>query len=160
MSKVEKRTWPYFDPALTATLNYFCPFHLSCSNPDDPQFSYTEEGVEAARKEAIMMWRQHIEIEKEYRRYMWLHHGHDGLYGDDGEMQCGHCMLDFKRAPLLVIREKLMMLALRQAAAMANGFDKIIQRAVDNLKPESDGERVTMFNIVELACIEAMKLNN
>ena len=28
------------------------------------------------------------------RKLLWLHHGHQGLYG---EMQCGQCMLDFKR---------------------------------------------------------------
>ena len=32
------------------------------------------------------------------RRLLWLHHGHVGLYGDDGEMQCGTCLIDFKRS--------------------------------------------------------------
>jgi hypothetical protein len=32
------------------------------------------------------------------RRLLWLRHGHDGLYGDDGEMQCSRCPLDFLRA--------------------------------------------------------------
>lgn len=31
------------------------------------------------------------------RRLLWLNHGHSMLYGDDGEMQCGRCLLDFKR---------------------------------------------------------------
>lgn len=31
------------------------------------------------------------------RRMLWLRHGCLGLYGDDGEMQCGTCMIDFKR---------------------------------------------------------------
>ena len=33
------------------------------------------------------------------RKLLWLHHGcHiDSLYGDDGEMQCQHCLIDFKR---------------------------------------------------------------
>lgn len=32
------------------------------------------------------------------REAMWLHHGHDGLYGDDGEMQCNrYPPTDFKR---------------------------------------------------------------
>ena len=30
----------------------------------------------------------------------WLNHGHTGLYGDDGEMQCPICPADFKRQPL------------------------------------------------------------
>ncbi len=32
------------------------------------------------------------------RKLLWLHHGHAALYGDDGEMQCQQCPLDFKRA--------------------------------------------------------------
>jgi len=31
------------------------------------------------------------------RMLLWLNHGHDGLYGDDGEMQCSKCMIDFRR---------------------------------------------------------------
>lgn len=31
------------------------------------------------------------------RKLLWLRHGCDGLYGDDGEMQCGRCLIDFKR---------------------------------------------------------------
>ena len=35
--------------------------------------------------------------EKTLRYWLWLKHGHTELYGDDGEMQCQRCMLDFKR---------------------------------------------------------------
>ena len=33
------------------------------------------------------------------REFLWLRHGHSigELYGDDGEMQCSKCRLDFKR---------------------------------------------------------------
>jgi len=36
---------------------------------------------------------------KQVREFLWLNHGHDGIYGDDGEMQCGQCMphWDYKR---------------------------------------------------------------
>jgi len=38
------------------------------------------------------------EIEnKILRKLLWLRHGCEGLYGDDGEMQCGKCRIDFKR---------------------------------------------------------------
>jgi hypothetical protein len=37
--------------------------------------------------------------ELEFRRLLWQRHGCAGLYGDDGEMQCGSCILDFKRQP-------------------------------------------------------------
>jgi len=31
------------------------------------------------------------------RKLLWLTHGCKQLYGDDGEMQCSSCSLDFKR---------------------------------------------------------------
>lgn len=39
-----------------------------------------------------------IEI-RELRRLLFLRHGcpSECLYGDDGEMQCGKCVIDFKR---------------------------------------------------------------
>lgn len=35
------------------------------------------------------------------RKLLWERHGCDtiSLYGDDGELQCGKCMIDFKRLP-------------------------------------------------------------
>lgn len=47
--------------------------------------------------------RQQDKSDKEVREYLWLHHGcgvHP-LYGDDGEMQCSKCVIDFKRQPLI-----------------------------------------------------------
>lgn len=35
--------------------------------------------------------------ELELRKLLWLRHGCSGLYGDDGEMQCSACLIDFKR---------------------------------------------------------------
>ena len=32
------------------------------------------------------------ELEQKYRKELWLNHGHHGLYGDDGEMQCIECL--------------------------------------------------------------------
>src|SRR6185437_7427288 len=65
--------------------------------------------------EAWDVWNQvaeraaHDSSEHEIRKALWLGHGHEGLYGDDGEMQCniGGCMLDFKRDPLGKIIAKL-----------------------------------------------------
>ena len=36
------------------------------------------------------------------REILWLGHGHTGVYGDDGEMQCGACLphWDYKNRPL------------------------------------------------------------
>ena len=48
------------------------------------------------------------DLESEFRRIMWLSHGHHDIYGDDGEMQCGECRQygcwDYKRAPLDEVR--------------------------------------------------------
>jgi hypothetical protein len=49
------------------------------------------------------------EIELELRQMMWLGHGHTGMYGDDGEMQCMECLpfgvVDYKCEPLDKVRE-------------------------------------------------------
>ena len=34
---------------------------------------------------------------EELRKLLWLNHGCQDLYGDDGEMQCSKCVIDFKR---------------------------------------------------------------
>jgi len=50
-------------------------------------------------------------IEDALRMELWLQHGHfASLYGDDGEMQCGHrdCRLwDYKRSPVLELVEQV-----------------------------------------------------
>jgi hypothetical protein len=43
------------------------------------------------------------------RELLWLNHGCVGLYGDDGEMQCGKCLIDFKRDTPQLIDRKLML---------------------------------------------------
>jgi len=47
-----------------------------------------DEEIEAVKKE-----------NKKLRELLWLNHGCPigMLYGDDGEMQCNKCMIDFKR---------------------------------------------------------------
>ena len=46
------------------------------------------------------------------RMMLWMNHGHTGMYGDDGEMQCSQCMteygfFDWKRTPAKEIRERI-----------------------------------------------------
>jgi len=56
-----------------------------------------------------------IDLEKEnmiLRELLWVIHGHDGQYGDDGEMQCGKCFheygfWDWKRTPASEIKERI-----------------------------------------------------
>ena len=33
------------------------------------------------------------QLERVLRKELWMNHGHDGLYGDDGQMQCNQCPL-------------------------------------------------------------------
>jgi len=47
------------------------------------------------------------EAENVMRRLLWMMHGADHvLYGDDGEMQCSKCMIDFKRMSAQDIERK------------------------------------------------------
>ena len=44
------------------------------------------------------------------RELLWFNHGHTDspmLYGDDGEMQCNTCMIDFKRDSVEEIERKI-----------------------------------------------------
>lgn len=66
--------------------------------------------------------------EKTLRELLWLQHGcHSAaLYGDDGEMQCLACLIDFKRNTVESIEKRfyklgIMALAVRQAQAAPEG---------------------------------------
>lgn len=58
------------------------------------------------------------------REMLWLRHGCEiaSLYSDDGEMQCGACMIDFKRAPVELIRERFHKVGMERLAAAGNIF--------------------------------------
>ena len=45
---------------------------------------------------------------KALRRLLWIRHGcpFSALYGDDGEMQCGKCVIDFKRTSVELIEKR------------------------------------------------------
>ena len=55
-----------------------------------------------------------------FRQYLWCNHGCEfgAMYGDDGEMQCGSCLLDFKRDPASLIIERI----IRRAQDRNSGF--------------------------------------
>lgn len=68
----------------------FGPAQFASQADYEQVMSAIEKIVEDAKK-----------IEMKYRKVLWLSHGHSGLYGDDGEMQCGRCRpWDYKRAPI------------------------------------------------------------
>lgn len=78
----------------------------------------------------------------EMRKLLWLRHGHQGLYGDDGEMQCGKCLphYDYKRGDILVLLGKV--LDVLQGEIFRLGMDKILFEAETvRLKEELELER-------------------
>jgi hypothetical protein len=44
------------------------------------------------------------------RRLLWEYHGCENLYGDDGQLQCSQCMIDFKTDPATAIEKRLRLL--------------------------------------------------
>lgn len=54
------------------------------------------------------------ETERDLRQLLWLSHGCSMLYGDDGEMQCQECRVDFKRASIDRISEALRQRGIRR----------------------------------------------
>ncbi len=59
------------------------------------------------------------ESDMRLRRLLWEHHasGH-GLYGDDGEMQCNTCLLDFKRDSIEQIESVFLQARLREMGVL------------------------------------------
>lgn len=56
-------------------------------------------------------------LEMKYRILLWLGHGHQMLYGDDGEMQCSQCNpFDYKRAPLEQVEAAANLAKIQRAA--------------------------------------------
>ena len=58
---------------------------------------------------------------QQLRKMLWLDHGHKGQYGDDGEMQCGACAMeygfyDWKRTPIGEIEAKITEAGMRKLA--------------------------------------------
>lgn len=64
------------------------------------------------------------ELEQKYRKELWLNHGHHGLYGDDGEMQCIEChpygATDYKRDPLDKVEHATFRARMARAAQIEN----------------------------------------
>lgn len=60
----------------------------------------------------------YVSEEDKVRAFMWVNHGCAAgslaLYGDDGEMQCNNCFIDFKREPIDEIMKKLNTMALKR----------------------------------------------
>lgn len=71
------------------------------------------------------------------RRMLWLSHGHKGMYGDDGEIQCSECareygFWDWKRTPIDEIQTKI---------TDAN-IKKFAEKRKANGDEEKEGEKI------------------
>lgn len=77
------------------------------------------ERIVALEAECARLRVDNKELEGELRQTLWMSHGHQGLYGDDGEIQCNTagCMIDFKREPLEQIQERLYVQRLKEYSA-------------------------------------------
>ena len=60
--------------------------------------------------EAATFYASRTKEENELRYMLFMQHSHDGssacLYGDDGEMSCGVCHIDFVRDSVEMIKQK------------------------------------------------------
>lgn len=61
-----------------------------------------KEHIEQCPKHPMSALKKELD---QIRRLLWLRHGCplSVLYGDDGEMQCSNCSIDFKRFPVHLI---------------------------------------------------------
>lgn len=60
-----------------------------------------------------------VDENKLLRMLLWLRHDdshYSGLYGDDGEMQCGECLIDFKRDSVKAIQDRFQQISLEKYA--------------------------------------------
>ena len=74
------------------------------------------------------------ELQREIRQRVWLNHGshlNHGLYGDDGEMQCSQCGLDFKVIPFEQIPELEMRSAIKSLTTVKQQAQTIDQLEAD-----------------------------
>ena len=80
------------------------------------------------------------------RRMLWSSHGHTGMYGDDGEMQCSECMrefgfFDWKRTPVQEIND-LIVTALAVNIRDPRRIDKIL----DAICPDCDASLLLSYS--------------
>lgn len=80
------------------------------------------------------------EENKILREYLWLNHGcsYPALYGDDGNMQCLKCMLDFKKDTIETIQDKF---AQKQVEFLEKVYSYIEGVKALDLIPENSPER-------------------
>ena len=63
---------------------------------------------------------------KKLRELLWLRHGCPSycLYGDDGEIQCNCCMIDFKRDPVEKIEGRFIEIGMQKYREYINKIEQ------------------------------------
>jgi chromosome segregation ATPase len=98
-----------------------------------------------------------LDVEHETRFALWAGHGHEGIYGDDGEMQCDECahgpsfsteVSDYKRQPLV-------MLAKHVANSWAREREKVQQQAARIKELEAERDALKGQGYVAEAAVES-----
>ena len=86
----------------------------------DEFLSHLPEEAQLLKARAEKAEKSAKDLEGEVRQMMWLGHGHMGMYGDDGEMQCSECskfgMWDYKREPIGKVRETFLAAQMERAS--------------------------------------------
>ena len=87
--------------------------------------------------------------EKWLRLEWWANHGCSMavLYGDDGELQCSRCLVDFKRHPIAELREfvrqrRLQQLPPQGALSVSPAVASVCGAAVDQMRADDEYRRV------------------
>lgn len=79
------------------------------------EFARGEQGFGELELETFKLGAENVVL----RRLLWLRHDpahYSALYGDDGEMQCPVCVIDFRRMPAVEIERFFGEMALQQFA--------------------------------------------
>lgn len=61
------------------------------------------------------------------RKVLFYIHPCEGKYGDDGEMQCAACGIDFKRSPIHVLEYRLGVLYREQLVGLYHSADELTE---------------------------------
>jgi hypothetical protein len=103
-------------------------------------YMYYRGRAEKAEAELAAVKIREIEI----RKILWLGHGHTGLYGDDGEMQCSVCVpvWDYKRHDLVELIVHVMKLLISRAEGFAEDLAAV--------KGERDGANEEVLRLQHL----------
>lgn len=82
------------------------------------------------------------EAEMDIRKALWYFHGcpSHALYGDDGELQCSICIMDFKRMPIDDIVKKLARKAKEREQQTVENTISTIMKELRKLQPAQASE--------------------